>query len=54
MRQILYAMSAVALLPIILTGNVSAQHAGGIAVCLAGCAKSDKGCQDHCIPGQSL
>jgi hypothetical protein len=27
-----------------------AQHAGGITQCLAGCAKSDKPCEDHCVP----
>lgn len=29
---------------------VSAQDAGGIAQCLVGCAKSDKPCQDSCVP----
>jgi hypothetical protein len=54
MRQMLCAMSAIALFSVTLTGNAVAQHAGGIAICLAGCAKSDKACQDRCVPSQSL
>ena len=41
------ACAAVLTLPL-QTVPVFAQHAGGIAQCLAACAKSDKGCQDHC------
>ena len=29
---------------------LSAQDAGGTAQCLVGCAKSDKPCQDSCVP----
>ena len=54
MRQVLWAMSAVALLSGILPQGAIAQHAGGIAICLAACAKSDKPCQDRCIPSRSL
>jgi hypothetical protein len=31
-----------------------AQDAGGIAQCLAGCAKVDKACQDRCVPASRL
>ncbi len=27
-----------------------AQHPKGIVICLAACSKSDKGCQDQCLP----
>src|SRR5271166_2205861 len=30
-----------------------AQKPGGIALCLAACAKSDKGCQDQCVPSST-
>lgn len=33
---------------------VFAQHAGGIAQCLVGCAKSDKPCQDRCVPSSKI
>ena len=31
-----------------------AQDAGGIAQCLAGCAKVDKACQDRCVPSSRI
>jgi hypothetical protein len=31
-----------------------AQDAGGIAQCLAGCAKVDKACQDSCVPSHKI
>ncbi|QXX74028.1 hypothetical protein [Methylovirgula sp. HY1] len=34
--------------------GVLAQDAGGMAQCLVGCAKSDKACQDRCIPSSRL
>ena len=30
--------------------NSFAQHPKGIVLCIAGCSKSDKGCQDRCVP----
>jgi hypothetical protein len=54
MRQIRCAIWAVALFSGMSTQGAIAQHAGGIAICLAACAKSDKPCQDRCIPGRSL
>ncbi len=30
--------------------NALAQHPKGIVLCLAACSKSDKGCQDRCVP----
>ena len=30
--------------------NASAQHPKGIVLCVAACSKSDKGCQDRCVP----
>jgi hypothetical protein len=35
-------------------GPIWAQDAGGISQCLAGCAKSDKPCQDHCVPASAM
>ncbi len=54
MRLIRCTISAVALLSAIAVQDAVAQHAGGIAICLAACAKSDKPCQDRCIPSRSL
>ncbi len=31
-----------------------AQDPKGIVLCIAGCSKSDKGCQDQCIPSRGL
>ncbi len=52
MRKVAFA----ALLTLLVSDidHVSAQHAGGIAVCLAACAKSDKPCQDRCVPMRSI
>ncbi len=30
--------------------NAFAQEAKGVVLCLAACSKSDKGCQDRCVP----
>ena len=30
--------------------NASAQHPKGIVLCVAACSKSDKACQDRCVP----
>ena len=30
--------------------SASAQKAKGVVLCLAACSKSDKGCQDRCVP----
>ncbi len=30
--------------------SASAQEAKGVVLCLAACSKSDKGCQDRCVP----
>ncbi len=45
------SLIVVPLVTLVLGGvPVSAQDAGGIAQCLVGCAKSDKPCQDSCLP----
>ena len=54
MRQIFAATATIAFLLATGIGNAVAQHAGGIALCLAACAKSDKACQDRCVPARSL
>jgi len=36
------------------TAPAIGQHAGGIAQCLFGCARSDKPCQDSCIPATAM
>ncbi len=54
MRQIVAAAIGIALLLATEIGDAVAQHAGGIAVCLAACTKSDKPCQDRCVPARSL
>jgi hypothetical protein len=54
MRQIVVAILAVGLWSVSSAGQAIAQHAGGITVCIAGCAKSDKPCQSRCIPTPSL
>jgi hypothetical protein len=33
---------------------IAAQDAGGLTQCLVGCAKSDKPCQDRCIPSPAI
>jgi hypothetical protein len=30
--------------------NAAAQEAKGVVLCLAACSKSDKACQDRCVP----
>jgi hypothetical protein len=41
-------------LPMAAMWSASAQNPKGIVVCLASCAKSDKGCQDQCVPSQEV
>ncbi len=54
MRKITVAAAVLLAIVVYEIGSVSAQHAGGIAVCLAACAKSDKPCQDRCVPTRSV
>ncbi len=54
MRKITFAAAALLVAFVYEIGCVSAQHAGGITVCLAACAKSDKPCQDRCVPTRSI
>ncbi len=53
MRAIL-VLTGVLFASCVLPGPTSAQSPKGMALCLAGCAKSDKGCQDRCVPARDL
>jgi hypothetical protein len=51
--QYFRAIAAVLLIHSLLVAGVqsaSAQEAKGVVLCLAACSKSDKACQDRCIP----
>jgi hypothetical protein len=54
MRCILAVPTVLVALPLLIFSaqNSFAQHPKGIVLCIAGCSKSDKGCQDRCVPSR--
>ncbi len=51
--QYLRAIAAVLVVQLLLIAgvqNASAEEAKGVVLCLAACSKSDKACQDRCVP----
>ena len=56
MRRFLAIVAAFGISSLIAcTGDVAfAQDPRGIVVCLVGCSKADKGCQDRCLPSRGM
>jgi len=49
-----WRLAAIAAIAMVSSLPANAQDGGGIAVCLAGCAKVDMACQDRCIPASRI